>query len=211
MSGHRIVVIRLTHSVDVDMRESGSVLDVSQSVRQLLKTDMSVDARILLRVVLRAEVRVEPGAIELLCNHKREELPESQAWLVLQAHGRFPLRHKSGVRPLIHGLANPKEMQKAADRSGGRIANHSDDEGVTVPLLEEPLALMDIVLRSEQLFVPIAVNPLAISDRLIEQAVVREEPLQHSRAAALRRPAHGDGKPGFLEREKAILPAGRGD
>jgi hypothetical protein len=59
--------------------------------------------------------------------------------------------------------------------------------------------------------VTIAVNPIAIGKRLIEQAIVREKPLEHGRAAALRRPANGDRKAGSLERKEAMIRAGRAD
>lgn len=211
MSGRRIMVTRFTQLVEVDMRESGTVLNISQSVRQVFKTNIGIDARILLRVVLRPEVRVEHGAIDLLCNHKHEKLSEGQSWLVLKASGRLPLRHESGVRPLLHVMAVPNEMQKAADRSRGRIADHSNDVGVAVAILEEPLALMAITLRVKQFFVTIIMNPIAIRERLIEQAILGEEPLQHRRATALCRPENGNGKPRLLKRKDAMIRAGRTD
>jgi hypothetical protein len=37
------MVTRLTQLMDVDMRESGTVLNISQSVRQVFKTNMGID------------------------------------------------------------------------------------------------------------------------------------------------------------------------
>jgi hypothetical protein len=198
MSGRRIMVTRLTQLMDVDMWESGTVLNISQCVRQVFKTNIGIDARILLRVVLRPEVRVEHGAIDLLRNYKHEKLLEAKSRLVLKAGGRLPLRHVSSVRPLLHVVSMPNEMQEAADCSCGRITDHSDDVGVAVAILDEPFALTDIILRREQLFMAIVVNPIAIRDRLIEQAILGEEPFQHRRAAALRRPENGNWKPRLL-------------
>jgi hypothetical protein len=110
---------------------------------------------------------------------------------------------------MLHVVTIPDEMQKAADRSGGRIADHSDDVGVAVAVLEEPLTLTDIVLRGEQLFVTIVVNPIAVRERLIEQAILGEEPFQHRCATALRRPENGNGKPRSLQRKEAMIRAGR--
>jgi hypothetical protein len=105
----------------------------------------------------------------------------------------------------------PYEMQEATDSSGGRIADHSDDGGVLVTALEQLLALADVALRGEQFFLSIAVDPVAVREGLVEQAILSEEPLQNRRAPALRRPANGDGKSGLLQRKEATIPAGRAD
>jgi len=59
MSGHRIVVTRLTQFMDVEMWHSGAVLNISQSVSQIFQTDIGIDARILLCVVLLGQSDLE--------------------------------------------------------------------------------------------------------------------------------------------------------